>query len=31
VAHPSDSVAALHVQRLTGRDGPAALGVVGDA
>lgn len=28
--HPGDSVAALHVQRLTGRDGPAALGVVGE-
>jgi adenylate cyclase len=28
--HPSDPVAALHVQQLDRRDGPAALGVVGD-
>ncbi len=30
VAHPSDPVAALHVQRLSGRDGPAAVGVMGE-
>jgi adenylate cyclase len=29
-AHPNDPVAALHVQRLSGRDGPAALGVMGE-